>query len=64
MSSSLLSLKVLLSGIVHTANIEIRPCVKWLLTRGEKQRKIIETSPMICGHGCLQEVAVSERFQL
>ena len=49
---------------MHTANIENRPCVKWLLIRCEKQRKIIETSAMICGRGHLQEVVVSERFQL
>ena len=29
---------------VHTANIEIRPCVKWFLTRGRKQWKIIKPS--------------------
>ena len=49
---------------MHTANIENSTCVKWLLTRGEKQRKIIEMSAMICGRGRLQEVVISERFQL
>ena len=29
---------------VHTSNIEIRPCVKWFLTRGRKQWKIIKPS--------------------
>ena len=44
--TSMLSLKVLRiyihSSIVHTANIEIRECVKWSLTRSQKQWKIIK----------------------
>ena len=36
-----LSFSYILSNIVHTENIEIRECVKWSLTRGKKQSKII-----------------------
>ena len=35
------SFSYILGSIVHSANIEIRECVKWSLTRGLRQWKII-----------------------
>ena len=48
----------IISSIVHTANIEIRECVMWSLTRGERLWKIIKLSSLKGGRGRLQEVAV------
>ena len=56
-----------LSNTVHRANIELKPCmksVKWLLTRGWKQWKIIKLTTSKSGFGCLKEVVPSIRLRL
>ena len=43
---------------MHTANTEIRECVKWLLTRDLKHWEIIKLLGPKSGLGRLQEVVV------
>ena len=43
---------------MHTVNIEIREYVKWSLTRGKKQKKIIKLTGPKSGRGRLLEVIV------
>ena len=58
--------KQALSSKVYTAKIEIRPCVKWSLTKGIRQREqvILKTSSPKRGRGRLQEIVVYKRFHL
>lgn len=46
---------------VHTANIEMRPCIMCLLAGGLKQWKIITLSAGKRGFGHLQEAIIFER---
>ena len=50
-----------LSGIVHAASIEIKPCIK-RLRKVKKHKKTIKPSAPKSGHGRLQEMVVYERF--
>ena len=60
MCYSMLSLKFFVYSKYHSAHseIEIREGVKWLLTRGENNWKIIKISGPKNGHRRLQEVVV------
>ena len=56
-----------LSHTVHRANIALKPCmksVKWLLTIGWKQWKIIKLTTVKSGCGYLKEVIPSIRLRL
>ena len=56
------SLYIHLSSIVHTANREIRQCVKWLLTERLKTMEKIKLSAPKSGRGCLQKVFIYKRL--
>ena len=49
---------------MHTANVEIRECVKSSVKKGENNWKIIKLSGPKSGHGRLQKVVIYEKFQL
>lgn len=54
------------SSVLYSGNIEIKPCIQWLLTEGLKKQKILKLSSkkVVVGPRLCEVQVVYERFHL